>query len=462
MSDADLRAALDAARLELAANPRSAPAHARVGYLLGRQERFDEALAELRAALAIAPADWQTLSHLSAILLWLDRPEEMLAPLEAAVRANPGLAPAHQQLGSLLNGMGRSDEARRALERAVTLEPRNGSAHLACAQAKTYAGREDAHLALMEQMLKAGLPEAEQIGLQFALAKARGDLGEHDRAFQHAVSANRMARRRFRYDEAHTLASLAHTAEVFTAGFLGSRAGGGNPSPAPVFVVGMPRSGSSLMEQMLASHPGVRGMGETRAFLKAMAPFVRGFPDDAVRLDPAAMAQIGASYLAGTATGALRTTDKMLSNFVFAGLIHLALPNARIIHAVRDPVDTCLSCHATHFHEAQPYAYDLGELGRYYAAYRRLMDHWRAVLPAEVMLDVAYEDLVRDPEDQARRMVMHCGLEWSDACLEFVTARRPVWTASASQVRRPVYTTSVGRWRPPPHLLRPLLEGLGG
>jgi len=156
-----------------------------------------------------------------------------------------------------------------------------------------------------------------------------------------------------------------------------------------------------------------------------------------------------------------RITDKMPANFRLVGLIHLALPNARIIHTCRDPVDTCLSCFSIHFTADQPFAYDLGELGRYYRAYYSLMEHWRQVLPEGVMLDVHYEDLVGDLEGQARRIVAHCGLEWDDACLAYDKTARPVKTASAAQVRQPIYRSSVGRWRPDADVLRPLLDGLG-
>jgi hypothetical protein len=240
------------------------------------------------------------------------------------------------------------------------------------------------------------------------------------------------------------------------------RAGQGDPSPVPVFILGMPRSGTTLVEQMLASHPQVHGAGELSDFTAAVAGLdgPDGVPAD---IGGAELRRIGARYVARVrplAPGALRITDKMPANFRFAGLIHLALPNARIIHLRRDPVDTCLSCFSILFGGDQPHTYDLGELGRYYRAYQRLMEHWRAVLPLGVMLEVQYEALVGDFEPQARRIVAHCGLEWDDACLDFYKTQRPVHTASAVQVRRPVYQTSVGRWRPPEDLLRPLLDAL--
>jgi hypothetical protein len=229
----------------------------------------------------------------------------------------------------------------------------------------------------------------------------------------------------------------------------------------------MMRSGSTLVEQILASHPQVFGAGERKDFANVVNAL--GASETAEEgpnrpLDGAALYRLGTAYLAAVTEGtppAERIVDKMPANFRFVSLIHLALPNARIIHTHRDPVDTCLSCFSQLFNEKQPFTYDLGELGRYYRAYQTLMEHWRRVLPEGVMLDVRYEELVADFEPQARRIVAHCGLEWDDRCLSFYETRRPVKTASVVQVRQPIYRSSVGRWRPNSDLLRPLLEALG-
>lgn len=465
VSRGDLKGALEAARKAVAAQPESARVHGFLGYVLGCLDRFDEAIGELCAALEIEPASWETISHLSAILFWVNRSEEMLPWLERAVVANPRLAAAHQLLGSTLIALGRNDDARRSLERALALDPTNGSAHLALSGTKTYTP-DDPHLAQMDRMFREGpaLPDAARAEFQFALAKAYADTGDNDRAFFRLTDANRTMRQRFNYDEQRTLATFAHTQSVFTPEFLRAREGLGDASGAPVFVVGMPRSGSTLIEQIIAGHPAAHGIGESRAFLKALSPALRQFPDDVAVLDDASLRGIAKRYLAETrarAPDAARVVDKMLSNFVFVGLIHLVFPNARFIHAVRDPVDTCLSCYATHFHESQPFTYDLRELGRYYDACRKLMDHWKAALPEGSILDVHYETLVADLPGEARRMIAHCGLDWDDACLDFANTKRPVWTASAAQVRRPLYQSSVGRWRPASHLLKPLLDGLG-
>jgi hypothetical protein len=245
----------------------------------------------------------------------------------------------------------------------------------------------------------------------------------------------------------------------------------------PVFIVGMPRSGSTLIEQILASHPDIFGVGERADFPQALGQLVLrngGAASDLAAITALSAEQfalLGADYLrrlrdatGGNAAGETRPyrriTDKYLANFAYLGLIHMALPNARFIHSRRAPVETCLSCFSRLFDDV-PFSYDLGELGRYWRAYDALMAHWVRVLPPGVMLEVRYEDVVADVEGQARRMLAHCGLEWDRACLSFHTKKRLVLTESAVQVRRPIYPTSVERWRPPPILLRPLLEGLG-
>jgi hypothetical protein len=246
--------------------------------------------------------------------------------------------------------------------------------------------------------------------------------------------------------------------------------GGGDPSRVPIFVLGMPRSGTTLTEQIIASHPEVYGAGELHDLLKVAHRNITGttapivFPDNLRSLDQPTLAAWGAEYVAGLqqrAPDARRITNKMPANFFAVGLVHLMLPNAKIIHVNRNPVDTCLSCFTRLFNHKQEHTYDLAELGQYYVHYARLMEHWRKVLPAGAFLDVNYEDIVADQESQARRLIEYCGLEWNDACLDFHNTKRSIRTASLTQVRQPIYTTSVERWRHYEKFLEPLLDALG-
>jgi len=253
--------------------------------------------------------------------------------------------------------------------------------------------------------------------------------------------------------------------QVFSSEFMRTAQAAGEPSAKPIFILGMPRSGTSLVEQILASHPQVFGAGELNLFERSVGdvrPAIQeapAYPEIARHIAAGHFGEIGGRYLAGIqqlAPAASRITDKMPANFLFAGLIHLALPNATIIHTVRDPVDTCISCFSKLFTEGNFHSYDLAELGRYYRRYQSLMTHWHRVLPPGRILDVHYEDTVADVETVARRIVAHCGLSWDQRCLDFHRTERAVRTSSATQVRRPIYASSVGRR----HVYGPLLEPL--
>jgi hypothetical protein len=304
----------------------------------------------------------------------------------------------------------------------------------------------------------------EAVTLHFALGKAYLDLGETERAFDHLDAGNRKKRIQLVYDAEANRAHNAAVAAAFPSEIYDRFAGAGCDSSAPIFVVGMPRSGTTLIEQILASHPAIHGAGELHALPEA-AREIGGVPEGIAGLSADELARLGDSYLERVGdlpAGKTHFVDKLPVNFLNLGLIRLALPDARIIHARRDPVDTCLSCYAKSFKAANlPYAYDQTELGRYYRDYETLMAHWRATLPATHFLEVQYEAVVDDLEGQSRRMIAFLGLPWDDACLEFHRTRRPVRTASVNQVRRPIYRGSVGRWRVHAARLGPLLQALG-
>jgi hypothetical protein len=264
------------------------------------------------------------------------------------------------------------------------------------------------------------------------------------------------------YSADATERSFAAVAAAFTPELLESRAGLGARSPAPIFVVGMPRSGTTLIEQILAAHPAVHGAGELR-YMRRIIERISDFPQGVATLDADTLKRLGEDYLSrleALAGGKPRVVDKAPGNFVCAGLIRLILPDAKIIHARRDPVDTCLSCYTKLFADALNFTYDMTELGRYCRDYLKLMDYWRAVLPASHFLEVDYEAVVDDIEAEARRMLEFLELPWDPACLEFYRVERPVRTASVNQVRQPIYRSSSGRWRKHADALQPLLKTL--
>jgi tetratricopeptide (TPR) repeat protein len=450
----------------IALRPSFAEAHNNLGNALAALNRHEEAVAHFRTALALAPGLIEVNNNLGASLEAVDQIEPALACYERVVAADPRNARARHRIGHALRALGRLDEAQRAFESAVALAPDRPEFLRSLAEGKTFQPG-DPHLAMLEELSRNidRLSDHDRIELHFALAKAYGDLERHALAFRHMLDGNALRRRQISYDEPGTLALFERIRSVFTPELLRRHAGGGDPSAQPVFVFGMPRSGSTLVEQLLASHPRVVAAGEITDLTQAVAAMRAraSFPDGFAAAGADVLRDLGSGYvarIARLAAGAARVTDKALANFLYAGLIHLALPNARMIHTRRDPIDTCFSAFSKLFTTAQPHTFDLGELGRYYRAYDRLMAHWRDVLPDGCMLEVRYEDLVADFAPQARRIVAHCGLEWDDACLAFHAARRPVRTASAIQVRQPIYGGAVGRWRPYAEMLGPLLAAL--
>ena len=440
------------------------------GIVLSRLGRHAEALASVDAALAIDPADPISLNNRGEELQKLMRPAESLASYDAAVRQAPGFPEAHANRGHLLGQLGRTQEAIEALRRAIQLQPDQPRFYQHLAPLHRFSP-DDPLLAQMHALAaRSGALDVDgRIELGFALGKALADIGEHERAFESLQAANRLKRSTFRYDETELLGELTRAGELFGEAFQARMRGAGDPAPAPILIVGMPRSGSTLLEQILAGDAAVFAAGENTHFDDALAEILRlqgldGSPEQAARLTPGAIRDLGAAYLrrlgAGAPAGA-RLVDKTLSNLRHLGLIHAALPGARVVHARRDPVDACMSCYGLLFGGAQPYAYDLAELGRYARACDRLMERWRGCLPDGTLLEVRYEALISDPEAQVRRLLDHCGLAWDPRRLDFHKSDRQVRTSSASQVRRPLYATSVGASRVHGPRLAPLLDALG-
>jgi tetratricopeptide (TPR) repeat protein len=493
-------------RRAIAIKPDYAGAHYNLGNALGAQGKLDDAVAHYRRSVALAPDVANAHNNLGTTLEQQGKLEEATAAFRRAIELEPHHAGAHYNLGNVLraqtdyaaaiahykqslaarpnyadawNNMGAAlaeqgdlDAAREAYQKAVEVDPTRAAYHRNLADSKRF-GPGDPQLAVLEQLAAnpATVPEKERIDLQFVLGKAYGDLKEHDRSFRHLLTGNKLKREKLAYDDAGAAAYMQRIRNVFTAELLRAKAGGGETAPTPVFIVGMPRSGTTLIEQIIASHPGAVGAGELFDLdnivhsLAGLNGSGLRFPEVIETMAREQLREVGARYVAAIralAPQAERVVDKMPWNFHFPGLIHLALPNARIIHSRRDPVDTCLSCFSILFDgDGNPYTYDLGELGRFYRSYQSLMAHWRAVLPPGTMIEVQYEEVVADLENEARRIIAHCGLAWDDACLAFHKTRRPVRTASIAQVRQPIYKSSVGRWRPYRKHLRPLLEELG-
>lgn len=458
-------------RRALQLKPGYAAAHYNLGNLLHDRNRLDEAEASYRQALKISPDNVDAHTNLGNLLQELDRLEEAEASFRQALQIKPDYAEAHGNLGKLLLDRGRIDEAEASFRQALQVRPDDLVVRLSLALAgKVKAGDENmAALIATEQATRNSatpLPVEGAMCLHFALGKCYDDIGVHEKAFPHFLEGNRLKFTTSGFNQDQAAQHFASIMQNFDTAAIDRLRGGGEPSSLPIFILGMPRSGTTLVEQIVSSYPGIHGAGELSDLKTIMRRNMAGsaFQDNLSSLDQAQLAAWGAEYVAGLqrrAPAALRVTDKMPANFLLVGLIHLMLPNAKIIHVRRNPADTCLSCFTQLFKDGQEFSYDLAELGRYYAGYARLMAHWRKVLPEGAFLDVRYEDVVADQEAQSRRIIDYCGLEWNDACLDFHSNERAVKTASMAQVRRPIYQSSVERWRSYEEFLEPLFEALG-
>jgi tetratricopeptide (TPR) repeat protein len=453
--------------------------HMHYASVLLDQHKTDEAAAAAECALALNPDSHDSANVMGRVAFERGDLDGSLVFYRRALALKPDLADAHNNMGNTLKELGQLDEAEQAYREALRFDANITGIYLNFADSKKFEAG-DEHLAAMETLAakSEGLSNTDRMQLDFALAKAYSDLKDYDRSFKHLLTGNAAKRKTVAYDEKSAFALFDRIEAVFTPELIAQKSGGGDPSSSPIFVIGMPRSGTTLVEQIIASHPMVHGAGELKTFDDVVLT-VHGpdgntipYPIFVAAFDAAPLKQIGSRYLTlvrelvfrstGEKKEAEYITDKMPSNYYFAGLIHFALPNATIIHTVRDPVDTCISCFSKLFAGEQNHTYDLGELGRYYKRYEQLMAHWRRVLPKDRILDVQYEDVVTALEGQSRRIIAHCGLPWDDRCLAFHETKRPVRTASASQVRRPIYKSSLGRWRVYEKHLGPLLTTLGG
>ncbi|HEY3919045.1 MAG TPA: tetratricopeptide repeat protein [Stellaceae bacterium] len=433
--------------------------------------KTEEAAPLAERAFALKPQNHDVINLMGRIAFERGDLEGALAQHRRALELKPDLADALNNMGNVLKELGKIAEARTAYLKAMAIDPAITGVYVNFGDAHKFVA-DDPHLAAMEALGRGDTPLSitDRLQLDFALAKAYGDIKDHKRSFEHLLRANAAKRAQIRYDEAESLALFDRIEAVFTPALISRKAAVGDPTRLPIFIIGMPRSGTTLIEQILASHPDVYGAGELKT-VNEIAGDIRGadgavvpYPEFVPSLDAKALRQIAARYLESVrklARDAKRITDKMPSNYYFAGLIHMAMPNAVIIHTIRDPVDTCISCFSKLFSAEQNHTYDLAELGRYHRRYRQLMAHWHRVLPTSCILDVRYEEVVADLEGQARRIVAHCGLPWSDACLSFHETERPVRTASASQVRQPIYRTAIGRGRVYEEFIGPLRDALG-
>lgn len=427
-----------------------------LGRLRKEQDRYGAALECFDQAIALDPGNAQAHYLRGATLAPAAFTEEAIAAYQQCLQLRPNHIAALLGLGHVLKAVGRYDESVASYTGCIRQSPESGETYWSLANLKTYRF-DDAAVAEMERRIACGgLSASSEIHFLFALGKACEDRGDFDRAWHYYRSGNTKQRALVSYDPVQTETMNDRLMRVFSAGLLQSRRGAGLADPAPIFIMGLPRSGSTLLEQILASHSQVEGTSEL-PYLGRVATWLNrnradgiNYPEAVCELAPANFAALGRDYLdyaqMHRRSGAPRFIDKMPNNFPSIGFLSLILPEAKIIDARRHPLDACLSCYRQLFAKGQAFTYDLTEIGEYYLQYQRMMDHWHEVLPGRV-LTVQYEEVVSDFEAQARRLLEFCGLPWEDACLRFYESDRPVRTPSSEQVRQPIYDRSVGHWR---------------
>jgi outer membrane receptor protein involved in Fe transport/tetratricopeptide (TPR) repeat protein len=431
--------------------------------------RLPEAEAAIKLCLDIEPRNEQNWLTLATICGRLMQPEAALAAYQAAERINPKRRLVHLSIGHLLKTLGRRAECERVYHECVTQEPTSGEAYWSLADLKNYVFT-DAEIAAMEALVTRRDGDVINLAaLHFAMGRAREQRHAYAEAFEHYAAGNRLRRAETPFDYGAFESKCERLMARLDAKFFAANADSGVADESPIFIVGLPRSGSTLVEQILASHSQVEGTMELPNILHYVEEFERlgadgdAYPDSLAEAPRAVFQALGRRYLNETRPlrqGRARFIDKLPNNFMHIGLIHAMLPRATIIDVRRHPMDSAFSCFKQCFASGQTFTYDLAGLGRYYRQYLAIMDHWDSVLPGKV-LHASYEELVSSPEFMIRRMLAHCGLEYEASCERFHETRRAIRTASSEQVRQPMSTAGVGYWRRFERELEPLRLSLG-
>ena len=433
------------------------------------QKRFDEAERFVQDVIDRHPSIAEAHAVLGTVYSDQGRTEKAIPRLREALALRPDLVIALDKLGVQLAATGEIEEARQCYRRALAIDPQNASIFYNLSLIERIPD-DDPLLQTMEDLLHREETSSEdRMRLYFAFGRIRDSRKQYDTAFELWIEGNRIKRRTLTHSMEAERNFAARLRSVFTDEFMEARIGVGCPSRVPIFIVGMPRSGTTLVEQILAAHPQVYGAGELPNLNRMVNTTLKrltghDYPESVTAMTSDQFRQAGEEY-DGTVrtldTGAHRITDKMPVNFFHVGLAKLVLPQSKIIHCSRNALDTCVSCFSTLFMRAScPFAYDMRELGEFYSLYAELMEHWRKLAHVD-FLDVHYETLVADQERVTRDLLSFCELPWDDSCLDFHRCRRPVHTASNVQIRQPMYSHAVERWRRYEKHLGPLREALG-
>lgn len=450
--------------------PDYAEAHYGYAKVYLHHHHFSEAECSIRKAMMLNPTQIEFYQLLADIYHEQGHYTQALMYLDQALAIDPTHSNLYLSKGNVLMAMDEISEAHEQFLKVMTnpnLDARI-NAHYSLVQLGKVTADHDSLPALLSltENLEALSPHKLEY-LYFALGKCYDDIGEWAKAFKYFTEGCRLKRQRIMYNSADQILFTQKLIHCFTQETIELLKPFANPSALPIFIVGMPRSGSTLVEQVLAEHSQIYGAGEVKYLNNLIQRLIKNkfntlhYPENILHFTPEICRSISENYVASLqhhSRDAIRITDKMPYNFIAIGLIHALLPNAKIIHVKRNPIDTCLSCYTKLFTEGQLYSYDLSELGQYYQDYERIMNHWRRILPSDAWLDIEYEAMVNNLEAEAQRLIEFCDLAWEPACLSFYNSKRQVRTASFAQVRQPVYTSSVARWRRYEEELAPLIK----
>jgi tetratricopeptide (TPR) repeat protein len=394
------------------------------------------------------------------------RLDEAITSYQKAISIKPDIAEAYYNLGTVLKGRGKLNEAVTSFQKAISIKPDFAEAYRSLSTSRKFT--DISETLGIKVTLSNAKTDNDKMHLNFALGKAMLDIKHDSDAFQYFLEGNKIERETLQFDIADTEQMFKKFQTKFDKSFFRSRKGFGCKDNTPIFILGMPRSGSTIIEQILSSHPNVYGAGELPHIRQSL---MQNLPSDKISMIPHKVAQlmlddinkIGESYIERVRDiepNVKFITDKMPENFLYIGIIKLILPNAKIIHSVRSPEDTCFSIFREKFMGVNNYAYDLAEIGQYYRLYTEMMRHWHLVLPGEIY-DCNYEKLIANQEEETRKLLDFCGLEWNIKCLNFHKTVRNIKTASNYQARQPMYTSSINGWKRFEKQLQPLIEALG-
>jgi len=456
-------------RALLADNVRTPEIFGRLANLCAQSNRLDEAHQLWEQAVAADPGSVEAALGIASSYERLGRPDQAIDTYRRLMKRWPQDIRAQYLLANQLKAQGKFDEAGAFYRRIIAERPDFTPAHFTYSGIHRYRERSDPHIAAMLSLLRTGaLPVDKQIHLAFALAKAYDDLQDYREACKYLEAGNRLRRGTFDYSIDSDAALIRNIMHTFNREDVARLRVNGQASNRPIFIVGMVRSGTSLVEKILASHPDVHGGGELEHLLSLghelfLDPAIQRHFRPLGSYPASAFETLGREYLArldALNDLAPRVTDKLPFNMLMVGLIRIALPNAKIVHCVRDARDTCLSIYRQNFTTTNyRFAYELRSIGQFHNLYRQLMRHWHEVFPGAIY-DVCYESLARDPETEIPRLLAACDLEWNDACLRFHATPGVVNTASFYQVRQPMNAKSIGHWANYQEFLQPLLDVL--